>query len=168
MLHQTYTTPFLPRSKEFQMPHLPQPLPYRYRIDPIAFIAALILAPVIPALVLSPLLLGSGGWMILPVIPLMAIYLGGIPYLVFGVPALLYLMPRHGPNMEKITGAAIAVALGMTVVWAAILIVTSGPEALSGLILGVFAVAFAALWSALFVTLFRKLERSAYRARNGH
>lgn len=163
MLHQTYNSPLVARLPSLRpaQPNEAAPKPTRHEIDPIAFIAALVLAPVLPALVTSPLLLMQSGLAIIAAIPLAAIIFGGIPYLVLGIPALLYVLSRKGPNTDAIIGAALCITLGLCAVVGLTSAVMSPASGAGVLFLGGFSLFFAALWSGLFAWLYRKFARVA-------
>ena len=62
----------------------------RYLIDPTAFFAALILAPLLVALL--------GFWIVL--IPVVAVILGGLPYLLVGGPLLANALRKNKPTFR--------------------------------------------------------------------
>jgi hypothetical protein len=57
-------------------------------LDPIAFAGALVLAPLLVAALFF--------WIIL--IPVAAVFFGGLPYLVFGGPVFLWMVTRYPPD----------------------------------------------------------------------
>lgn len=135
--------------------------PKRYLIDPFAFTMALIIAP--------PLVAVLGFWALL--IPVFAIPMGGPLYLAAGIPALLWLMPKTGPNPIKIAMAAFVVNLA-----ASALLLLPDPdrfEALTGFSqenIPVFYLGFGSLmapiWGATFAKLYPLFERTSFRALN--
>lgn len=136
---------------------LPNPAPTRYLLDPFAFFAALIGAPLLVALL--------GFWMLF--IPVIAVYAGGLPYLIIGTPLLLYYIPRHGAAPQDIALLALKTA-ALGVLLAAMIAVLTDPKMIhdaSGFLvfLAAMSLLFALLWGHVFGWLYGKLERGFYK-----
>ncbi len=118
---------------------------FRYRIDPFAFVIALVLAPLIPAVALF--------WMLF--IPVFAVGFGGIPYLLFGTPAFLYALSvgwRDPPRIGLI--AFLANAFFCAFLWIA---------AEPAVFFLAFGSVFAFIWGVLFAILYWMFERPRFQ-----
>ena len=133
-------------------------------IKPGAFIAALVLGPVLftapffaTAWLIEALRLDHGGVMILAVIPVAAFVLGAIPYLVFGTPAFVYAV-RH--RVSTAGAAFLANLLASPLIFAAIALSGSADAAGSFVGLSVcFGSVFAPIWGAVFGFLYRRFAK---------
>jgi hypothetical protein len=122
-------------------------------LDPIAFAGALVLAP----------LLVTALTFALALIPVAALILGGLPYLVFGGPVFLWMVTRY-----PATGGTFAV--GGLVAHVLFMLCFAAKEIAApsqiGEMLAVFAlfgVPFSAGWGATFGWLYRSFYRSPIR-----
>jgi hypothetical protein len=115
-------------------------------LDPIAFVAALILAPLLFTLLTF--------WALL--IPVGALLYGGIPYLVLGTPILLMMLLGGPCTVNRMANAAMITIAGLYVGLASIAIFQ--PHFLWGLwaLFAVFSLAFAAAWAATFAILYNR------------
>jgi hypothetical protein len=128
----------------------------RYIIDPVAFFAALILAPI--------LFTAATFWLLF--IPLGALVFGGLPYLVVAPPVLLIHLRRHRVDPSRIAALAavtsiVLVTLGTVM---ALLMPGIGPDdvLISALLVMAFAVIFAACWGVTFAWLYRSMARDFF------
>lgn len=126
----------------------------RYAIDPVAFFFALICAPLLVALL--------GFWIVL--IPVFAVFIGGLPYLILGTPALMmYLHYRQG-SPEGAAGVAaltVIVASIVTLVWMAL---NGNSGELQGLlVVGGMGVLHAFVWGLAFGSLYNRWRSDASR-----
>jgi hypothetical protein len=119
-------------------------------LDPVAFVAALILAPL--------LFTALTFWVVL--IPVGALIVGGLPYLVLGTPILLTML-FYGPcTTDRMSKAAVAT---IAVPFAPILIATiflGGQGILPAFGLGLACMIFAAGWAATFASLYNRFYRN--------
>ena len=119
-------------------------------IDPVAFFAALVAAPLLVTLLTF--------WIIL--VPVLALAFGGLVYLAMSVPVLLWWLGRHDAE----TGPIAWLAFGSNLLFSAgiylymLLAGVSQPEPLALLYL-VFGSVFAPLWAAVFARLYRRWRR---------
>jgi hypothetical protein len=118
-------------------------------LDPVAFVLALVLAPLVVALLFC--------WALL--IPVLAVIFGGVPYLVFGTPVLLWLatrVPLHAGRLALVGMGVQGLFLVCLAVWGRL----AHPEA-EGLVVfyGLFGLPMAALWFAAFAVLYRRFWR---------
>ena len=122
----------------------------RHMIDPVAFFAALVAAPLLVTLLTF--------WIIL--VPVLALAFGGLVYLAMSVPVLLWWLGRHDAE----TGPIAWLAFGSNLLFSAgiylymLLAGVSQPEPLALLYL-VFGSVFAPLWAAVFARLYRRWRR---------
>lgn len=137
---------------------LPKPVPKPYLIDPLAFVVALVGAPLAIGLVGAPLLL----------IPVFAVVFGGLPYLILGTPTLLWAFTRWGPraNISAALGFA-GVALPLLGMYLVTLALTEPNYDLEGAIeLGLFGLFFGPVWAGTCASFYHRLERKPYRCLN--
>ncbi|MEP4196868.1 MAG: hypothetical protein ABJL99_14670 [Aliishimia sp.] len=132
---------------------MPTPAPVKYLLDPFAFFAALICAPLLVALL--------GFWLLL--IPVFAIFFGGIPYLMIGTPVLLYYIPRHGAHAQKIGFLALKITTLGCAIFALITQLPPKGNIASMVFLTLFALLFATLWGHAFGWLYGKFQRDFYK-----
>ena len=93
-------------------------------------------------------------------IPLAALVLGGIPYLILGTPALIYHLRRNAPDVGEIIGLSIVVLLGACTVLGLIGALIMGEDAFGIIVLyAVFGLIFAPLWSWAFTALYIRMTR---------
>jgi hypothetical protein len=119
-------------------------------LDPVAFVAALILAPL--------LFTALTFWAVL--IPVGALIVGGLPYLVLGAPILLVMLFHGRCEVERMARAAI---FTITVPFAPIMVgslLLGGDGALALFALGVACMTFAAGWAATFASLYNRFYRN--------
>ena len=129
---------------------------HRYIIDPVAFFAALIGAPLI--------FTAATFWLVF--IPVGALIVGGLPYLVLGCPLLLIHLRRHAPDGSDIAWLAVVastapVGLGTL---AAVLAPRGNHTEIISIGIATMAVSalFAAGWGATFAWLYKALARDFY------
>jgi hypothetical protein len=119
-------------------------------LDPVAFVAALILAPV--------LFTALTFWIVL--IPVGALIVGGMPYLILGTPVLLAML-LYGPcTTERMTKAAaftIAVPFAPALL-STLLFAREGVLAVFGT--GLACVIFATGWASTFAWLYNRFYRN--------
>jgi hypothetical protein len=119
-------------------------------LDPVAFFAALIAAPL--------LFTALTFWVVL--IPVAALFVGGLPYLILGTPVLLVMLLRGPCTTDRMANAAIVTTT-----------ILSAPMLLGGLFLGgegllpMFGISlacmvFAAGWAATFASLYNRFYRN--------
>ena len=122
--------------------------------DPVAFVAALVLAPVAVTLVTC-----------ITIIPVFALILGGPVYLIVGTPTLLWMVGRYPPRFA--TYALFAVAGHIILCGGALLIASWRPDLIPRpeseviMLYLIFGAVFAPLWGGLFAKLYNKFNRMA-------
>lgn len=116
--------------------------------DPVAFVAALVLAPVAVTLITC-----------ITVIPVFALVVGGPVYLIVGTPTLLWMVGRYPP---KFSTYALAGVLGIF----ALMGLAGGyhlarPDQGASQLLAIllWGVVFAPLWAGIFAPIYRRLNR---------
>ena len=126
----------------------------RYLIDPVAFFAALVLAPLLIALL--------GFWLIL--IPVFAVVMGGLPYLLAGGPLLANGLRYNEPSFYAFAGIGLLANMATPVLVFLFYIGNSQPEAAlnAAIIYFGFGLIFAPLWCGVFAILYRKFRRELY------
>lgn len=119
-------------------------------LDPVAFVAALFLAPLLFTLVTF--------WVVL--IPVGALIIGGLPYLILGTPVLLAML-LYGPcTSDRMAKAAlITVAIPFTPALLATLFV-GGAGLLAVFGTGLACMIFAAGWATTFAGLYNRFYRN--------
>ncbi|MCY4335548.1 MAG: hypothetical protein OXC60_12875 [Litoreibacter sp.] len=121
-------------------------------IDPIAFVGALICAPLLIAAVFC--------WVLF--IPVFAVGFGALPYLLFGTPVYFWLLSRGEERQTRFALAGFIVnAFGALVLTASQRIGFSGAFDMFQLYIG-FGSVFAPIWSAAFVWLYRSFRRDRF------
>lgn len=158
MLHQAYPSLLSPHKRPSPQPLpailLPQPAPVRYLMDPLAFFAALIGAPLLVAVL--------GFWVLL--IPVFAVVMGGLPYLIIGTPLLLYYIPRHGAVPHDIALLAIKVTATGAFITGSLAYAMDPTLPIQGtLFLATMAIIFAGIWANVFGWLYGKFQRDFYK-----
>lgn len=124
----------------------------RSPVDPLAFTLALVLAPLVFALLFF--------WVLL--IPVFAVIFGAIPYLFFGTPIFLWGLGRGlegvvaGAGLGFLAWIAMCAALGIG--WAA-----GRVEQDLLALLAYFGAGMAPGWGAAFALLYGRLRRAHYR-----
>ena len=136
----------------------------REPIKPIAFIAALILAPLVFAAPFFGILLlastatsGGGGGLLIFAIPVFAVFFGAIPYLLLGTPAFVLAL-RKRVSTAIAAFAANAAAFPLIFAFFAI---TNRPGSADDMAWFIFAFGcvFAPIWGGIFGALYRKFTR---------
>ncbi|MEM6594798.1 MAG: hypothetical protein AAF672_08395 [Pseudomonadota bacterium] len=121
-------------------------------IDPIAFVGALICAPLVIAAVFC--------WVLF--IPVVAVGFGALPYLLLGTPVYFWLLSRGEERKWCFALAGlIANTFGAVVLTASQRIGFSGAFDMFQLYIG-FGSIFAPLWSATFMWLYRSFRRDRF------
>ncbi len=133
----------------------------REPIKPIAFVAALILAPLVFAAPFFALLLlastapsGGGAGLFIFAIPVFAVFFGAIPYLLLGTPAFVLALRKRFST----AGAAFianAAAYPVTFAYFAVTDRTGSADGFAGFIFA-FGCVFAPIWGGIFGALYRK------------
>lgn len=119
----------------------------RYAIDPVAFALALVLAPIVVAVL--------GFWALL--IPVAALVFGGPLYLVVGTPILLiYLHYRVGSVQDCMLMAFATMLVGVGALWLWRQITMPSVDISSHLIFASFGVFFGPVWAATFARLYNR------------
>lgn len=133
------------------MPH--QAPSQRYIIDPVAFFAALFGGPILFTL--------ATFW--IAFVPVFALAIGGLPYLLIGTPVLLIYLSRRPVQPRALAGLALAtvVLLGLLAHLAA-LIAGREAQAFSIGLITLFGAIFAPCWAASFGWLYTRLARDFY------
>ena len=126
----------------------------RHRIDPAAFFAALILAPLLIALL--------GFWIVL--IPVFAVVLGGLPYLIVGGPLLANGLRHNEPSFYAFAGIGLLANMATPVLVFLFYMVNNQPvDALNAAVIYfAFGLIFAPLWCGVFAVLYRKFRHEFY------
>ncbi len=132
-------------------PHIPGA---RYAIDPLAFFFALVSAPIVVALLFF--------WVV--AIPIFALAIGGLPYLIFGTPVLLiYLHYRHGSPEGAAMCATLTVVAGIILAFAATAIYDERHRLEGIAVFGGFALIHAAAWGFAFGKLYNRWRSDVSR-----
>jgi hypothetical protein len=120
-------------------------------LDPVAFAGALVLAPLLVALLFF--------WALL--IPVFAVAFGAIPYLVFGTPVLLWMVTRYPLQPEPFCLGGLAALAGFAVVLFSVELLQ--PDVLgSGIeVFVAWGVPFAATWFVAFAKIYGRFYRPA-------
>lgn len=123
-----------------------KPLPF----DPVAFVAALVLAPFLVTLVTC-----------ITIIPVFALVIGGPIYLIVGTPTLLWMVGRFPPVFSPFALAGLT-AMVVLVVLAAVANLIR-PEQGWGEMIPIFlwGFVFAPIWAGTFAPLYRVCNRQA-------
>lgn len=128
-------------------------------IDPLAFVLALVSAPLFVAFL--------GFWAMF--IPVAGIFYGGPLYLIFGTPALLWFLPRYGSNALGIALLAALVNFGASFSLFILPELVGLDEIIfhdrEGIYL-MFGTPLAFFWGLAFGWLYPKFERAEYRVLN--
>ncbi len=125
----------------------------RHLIDPVAFIAALVLAPLLVA--------ALGFWLVIPVF---AVLMGGLPYLLAGGPLLACGLRYNEPSFYVFAGIGLLANTATPFLVFLFYIAKETPEAalsLAAMSFG-FGLIFAPLWCGVFAVLYRRLRRELY------
>lgn len=125
-----------------------------HRVRPVAFTAALILAPIVFALLTF--------WAFL--VPVAAVFFGGIPYLLIGGPVLWSTLQRFGPDANMIGPALAAHLIGTPLLTFVGLSLVDTPTRIEDHLSGIafmtgFGLIFAPFWGLTFGLLYRKFTR---------
>lgn len=146
------------------MKPLNHPYGQQFKIDPVAFILALIGAPLTVTVALSmPLLvkeLPTWGLMVV-----MVLVFGGPIYLLFGTPLLIWKLSQEEPKYSIAIAWAFLVSLGVGAV-VMVLSLLGGSDFFFEIALSIviFGPVFAVSWAAVFIFIYRKLRRPKYVA----
>lgn len=124
-------------------------------VDPVAFSVALFGAPFLFAVFTC--------WALF--IPVAAIAYGGLPYLAFGGPTLMWVLSKGDPDyLDVMALSVIPVLLG--IIAAGVYAAYMGDKQFFNIALffGGFGLFFAPAWTATFLALYRRLRREFYAA----
>ena len=119
-------------------------------LDPVAFALALVLAPLLVALMFF--------WLLL--IPVLAVIFGAVPYLVFGTPALLWMVTRLRPSLGRFALGGLVVHglfLACLAAWGLLLHDRAALDLFW--FFALFGLPHAAAWFAAFAALYRGFWR---------
>ncbi len=125
----------------------------RYLVDPVAFFTAIVLAPLLVALL--------GFWLLIPVF---AVVLGGLPYLLAGGPLLANGLRYNEPSFYAFAGIGLLANMATPFLVFLFYMVNSQPvDALNAAVIYfAFGLIFAPLWCGVFAILYRHLRREFY------
>lgn len=127
----------------------------RHPVDPVAFVFALIGAPLFVAIL--------GFWALF--IPVVAIYFGAIPYLAFGAPLFFLSLQKHGIDIDRLIIIGVY-ANGLIPLFFIPVAVTKGLSLQEYLSFSYFLVGFGVLigplWAWAFGYLYKILQRDFY------
>lgn len=125
--------------------------PPRYAVDPVAFVGALILAPVVATLL--------SFW---TVIGLAALLIGAIPYLLIGTPLLLWAVGRVPPCFGTYATLGFCANLVPFGVFALMTMLDLGPREMAPGMMFIFGfgMIFGALWAGTFGWLYARFHRN--------
>ncbi|MFT4961607.1 MAG: hypothetical protein ACI92Z_002699 [Paracoccaceae bacterium] len=124
-----------------------------YIIDPVAFFAALIGAPILFTL--------ATFWVFL--IPVFALLPGGQFYLVIGTPMQFWYLRHHKANPRKIAELAPLANLALMAAMAGFAILTNRPhQVTAALYYSGCGLLFAPIWGRMFGWLYQKMRREIY------
>lgn len=127
-----------------------EPLPI---LDPIAFVGALILAPLLVAALFF--------WIIL--IPVAAVFFGALPYLIFGGPVFLWMVTRYPPDFGTFAvGGLLAHALFVICLAAWQMNDSHSANELLGF-MALWGLPFSLGWGGAFGMLYARFYRSPIR-----
>ncbi|MVO15151.1 hypothetical protein [Parasedimentitalea huanghaiensis] len=119
--------------------------PALYEVNKRDFYIALFGAPMLTALLFF--------WVLL--IPVFAVLFGGVPWLIFGGPALWSSLRKHGPGLRLLRSAFVANLVGTPLVVAIYVLFDARPDRfLKELIESMFVVAFGCIFSLIWATAF--------------
>jgi len=131
----------------------PRKLGPRYVIDPAAFFLALIGGPILFTLL--------SFWMFF--IPVAALLLGGLPYLIFGTPVLLFYLSRHPAKPLALAALALLTLFGLSICLSVTAMITNDDNTADmALIVLIFGTLFAPSWAVCFGVLYNKLCRDFF------
>lgn len=127
-----------------------------YLIDPVAFFAALIGGPL--------LFTAATFWLLF--VPLFALALGGIPYLVIGTPVLLAYL-RHYPADARDIAWLACRCFGVGLLIGTAMMCLANPAHWQGVLgiaalIGLFGIIFSLCWGGCFGWLYTALAREFY------
>lgn len=133
----------------------------RYIIDPVAFFVALVGGPVLFTLLTF--------W---AVIPLFALAIGGLPYLLVGTPALLIHLRRHPASASDTAWIGFVAFSLMWVVLVTGMLLSNprNPSELIVLCTGLFlaGAVFSSAWGGVFGWIYTRLARDFYTRAYAH
>ncbi len=122
-------------------------------LDPIAYVGALILAPLLVAVLFF--------WIIL--IPVVAVFFGGLPYLIFGGPVFLWMVTRYPPDFGTFAIGGL-LAHSLFVLTFALWQIADGNHASEAVgFMALWGVPFSLGWGGAFSWLYAKFYRSPLR-----
>jgi hypothetical protein len=127
---------------------VPEPIAILPIFDPIAFVFALVLSPLVVAV--------AGCWLFFPVA---AVVVGGPIYLLVGTPILLWLVTRVAPEFDRFAGVGLLANVGLFALTTLLFPFVNSPVPAGGLFIGLWGFVFAPLWAGTFAVLYRKLYR---------
>jgi hypothetical protein len=113
-------------------------------LDPVAFFAALILAPLLFTLMTF--------WVFF--IPVFALIFGAVPYLVIGTPVILMLLLRYRCTKARAASAGFLCAAILLLV----VVITPNTRIFppDAMVFAAFGLIFAPLWAAMFASLYNR------------
>ena len=122
-------------------------------LDPVAFVGALLLAPLMVAALFF--------WVIL--IPVAAVILGGLPYLIFGGPVFLWMVTRYPPDFGTFAIGGLAAHLLFVLCFALWGFADTGRDDDMLGFLALWGVPFSLGWGGTFGWLYASFYRSPLR-----
>lgn len=118
-------------------------------LDPVAFVLALVLSPILIAVLFF--------WLAL--VPVAALFFGAIPYLVFGTPVLLWMVTHVRVSFDTFAlGGLFAQALFVLslAIWHG---ADPYPQPLGLTFLALWGIPFSAVWCGNFALLYRRFHK---------
>lgn len=150
----------------------PTPAPTRYLIDPVAFIIALVAAPLLLALPFAVVLFFT--WLsgvkpippslVVAIIPIAAVAIGGVPYLIAGGPMFARKLKKTKPAPWVFAMQASLANLTTLMIAAMYFLMIGDDNPIgSALVIFGFGMIFAPVWGAIFAIIYRRLRREFYQ-----
>jgi hypothetical protein len=131
----------------------PKTISPRYIIDPVAFFIALIGGPLVFTL--------ATFWILF--IPVFALVYGVVPYLVLGIPVLLFYLSRNPARPSSLAGIGLLTLFSAAALLALGAVLTNNQNGLGFIAFYVgFGIFFAPAWAASFGWVYGKLCRDFY------
>jgi len=128
-----------------------------FDINWIAFFAAFILAPLVPALLTLPTLATGPGALIFAFAAGSVVF-GGLPYLVIGMCCLIDILQKHGNDSRRIVETAFKANAIIVLLVGALIAITGNFELGGAALFGGCALVFGPLWAAIFSSLYARFD----------
>ncbi|MEM6308973.1 MAG: hypothetical protein AAF754_02900 [Pseudomonadota bacterium] len=136
------------------------PIPKDHKINWIAFFAAFILAPLVPALLTLPTLATGPGALIFAIAAGSVVF-GALPYLVIGMSCLIDILQEHGNDSRRIVKTAFKATAIIVLLIGALMAVTGNLDLGGAAFFGTCALVFGPLWASIFSALYARFDRAA-------